>query len=116
MLSAAVGESSPVFEPSFVKTECPGCEMVNRRFAMQRKVQSFCLFLLLVTLPAICQQAASAAGDTEVRVASLLKQLTLEEKIDLIKGVVDFYIRANQRNVLALLRMADGPVVGTRYG
>ena len=83
---------------------------------MQRKVQSFCLFLLLFTLPAVCQQAAAAPGDTEVRVDSLLKQLTLEEKIDLISGVDNFYIRANERIGLPKLRMADGPVGVRNYG
>ena len=32
--------------------------------------------------------------EIEARVDSLLKQLSLEEKVDLIGGVDDFYIRA----------------------
>jgi beta-glucosidase len=40
----------------------------------------------------------------------MLKQLTLEEKIDLIGGVDDFYIRANQRIGLPRLKTADEPV------
>ena len=47
---------------------------------------------------------------------SLLKKLTLEEKIDLIGGVDDFYIRANEKIGLPRLKMADGPVGVRNYG
>src|ERR1700726_1592469 len=46
----------------------------------------------------------------------MLKALTLEEKIDLIGGVDDFYIRANQKIGLPRLKMADGPVGVRNYG
>jgi hypothetical protein len=83
---------------------------------MARKLQSFCLLILLFTLAAVCQQTTSTPGDTEARVETLLKQLTLEEKIDLISGVDDFYIRGNARIGLPKLRMADGPVGVRNYG
>jgi beta-glucosidase len=53
---------------------------------------------------------------TEAQVDSLLKQLRLEEKIDLISGIDEFYIRANQRIGLPRLKMADGPVGVRNYG
>jgi beta-glucosidase len=84
---------------------------------MLRKLQSLSsLLILLLAFPAICQQAPSSPAGTEARVDSMLKQLTLEEKIDLIGGVDDFYIRANQRIGLPRLRMADGPVGVRNYG
>jgi beta-glucosidase len=83
---------------------------------MLRKVQPLFLFVLLFFLPAVCQQAPVAPADIESRVDSMLKQLTLEEKIDLIGGVDDFYIRANPKIGLPRLKMADGPVGVRNYG
>src|SRR5271167_778014 len=82
---------------------------------MARKLQSVFLFLLVSVLPTLCQTQKSSA-DVESRVDSLLKQLTLEEKVDLIGGVDDFYIRANPRIGLPRLKMADGPVGVRNYG
>ncbi len=42
--------------------------------------------------------------------------MTLEEKIDMIGGVDDFYIRENKRLGLPALKMADGPVGIRNYG
>ena len=81
-----------------------------------RKLQSLCFLFLILVVPAVCQQTPSAPADTEVRIDSMLKQLTLEEKIDLIGGVDDFYIRANQKIGLPRLRMSDGPVGIRNYG
>ena len=81
---------------------------------MARKLQCTCLLLLFI-LPALCQMQKSQA-DVEAQVNSLLKQLTLEEKIDLIGGVDDFYIRANPRIGLPRLKMADGPIGVRNYG
>lgn len=81
---------------------------------MSRKLWCACLFLISI-LPALCQTLRSPA-DVEARVDSLLKQLTLEEKIDLIGGVDDFYIRAIPHIGLPRLKMADGPVGVRNYG
>jgi beta-glucosidase len=83
---------------------------------MLRKVQSFCLLFLLLALPAVCQTAPASQAATEARVDAMLKQLSLEEKIDLIGGVDDFYIRAIPRIALPRLKMADGPVGVRNYG
>jgi beta-glucosidase len=82
---------------------------------MARRLQSVCLLLLVFVLPALSQSQKSPA-DVEAQVESLLKQLTLEEKIDLIGGVDSFYIRANPRIGLPQLKMADGPVGVRNYG
>ncbi len=72
--------------------------------------------LLLFVLPALCQAPQPSSADVEARVESLLKQLSLEEKVDLIGGVDDFYIRANERIHLPRLKMADGPIGVRNYG
>jgi beta-glucosidase len=85
---------------------------------MLRRIQFIFLplFLLVFVWPAACQTAPSSQAATEARVESLLKQLTLEEKIDLIGGVDSFYIRAIPRIGLPRLKMADGPVGVRNYG
>jgi len=83
---------------------------------MMRKLQSIVWLVLLFVLPVVCQQTAGTPADTESRVDSMLKQLTLEEKVDLIGGVDDFYIRANPKIGLPRLKMADGPIGVRNYG
>ena len=46
----------------------------------------------------------------------MMKQLSLEEKIDLIGGVDDFYIRAIKHIGLPALKMSDGPIGVRNYG
>ncbi len=75
------------------------------------------LILSSLSCTSLFAQAPSADSATiESRVDSMLKKLTLEEKIDLIGGVDDFYIRANDKIGLPRLKMADGPVGVRNYG
>src|ERR1700685_4520593 len=82
---------------------------------MMHRVRAIFLFLISV-LPVVCQTPNVSQTDTEARVDSMLKKLTLEEKIDLIGGVDSFYIRAEERIGLPRLKMADGPVGVRNYG
>jgi beta-glucosidase len=66
-------------------------------------------FVLFLSFPVLGRPGAPSA-DTDTRVDSLLKHLTLEEKIDLLGGVDGFYIRAIPRIGLPRLKMADGPL------
>jgi beta-glucosidase len=82
---------------------------------MARRLRS--IFLLLAFfICLVSSQAQTSSADVDARVDSLLKKLTLDEKIDLIGGVDDFYIRANQKIGLPRLKMADGPVGVRNYG
>jgi len=85
---------------------------------MTRNLRPFFLLLFLLFLPLFLawSQAQTSSADVENRVDSLLKKLTLEEKIDLIGGVDDFYIRANEKIGLPRLKMADGPIGVRNYG
>jgi len=82
---------------------------------MARRLRSILLLLVLPVFLA-CSQAQTSSTDVDLRVDSLLKKLTLGEKIDLIGGVDDFYIRANEKIGLPRLKMADGPVGVRNYG
>ena len=71
--------------------------------------------ILLCVLPLVCQ-TVPAQANVEGRVDSLLKQLSLEEKIDLIGGVDAFYIREIPHIHFPRLKMSDGPVGVRNYG
>jgi beta-glucosidase len=83
---------------------------------MIRKFRLIAALVLLSVLPVVCQTTQLTPADIEARVEALLKQLPLEEKIDLISGVDDFYIRDNQRIHLPRLKMSDGPMGVRNYG
>ena len=82
---------------------------------MVRRLQFAVLLFAVFVLRGFCH-APQNQTDSEARVDSLLKQLSLEEKIDLIGGVDDFYIRAIPRIGFPRLKMADGPVGVRNYG
>jgi len=87
---------------------------------MTRKIEiCWCRWIvaltLLCVLPVVCQKAPAQAN-VEARVDSLLKQLSLEEKIDLIGGVDSFYIREIPHIHFPRLKMSDGPVGVRNYG
>jgi len=77
------------------------------------------LALILVNLSGFAvwaQPASLSTAAVEARADTLLKQLSLEEKIDLIGGVNDFYIREIKHIGLPALKMADGPFGVRNYG
>src|SRR5256714_457335 len=59
---------------------------------------------------------AQSSSDVERRVESILKQMTLEEKIDMLGGVDGFFIRDVPRLGLPRLKMADGPLGVRNFG
>ena len=77
------------------------------------------LFLVFISSFGVAQEprsATSSDSSVEARVDSLLKQLSLEEKIDLLGGVDDFYVRDIRKIGLPRLKMADGPIGVRNYG
>jgi beta-glucosidase len=86
------------------------------RTMLRSKAQRVAAVLLLFVLPALCQTPLSSPADVEARADSLLKQLSLEEKVDLIGGVDDFYIRDIPHIHFPRLKMSDGPIGVRNYG
>jgi beta-glucosidase len=80
-----------------------------------RKAGAVLAFVFLAAILAIVPAAISAPDGVEQRVESILSRMTLDQKIDLIGGQDDFYIRAYPELGWPRLRMADGPI-GVRHG
>jgi beta-glucosidase len=72
------------------------------------------VFCALAQSPASSSLRSSIEG--EQRVESILSQMTLEEKIDLLGGVDGFFIRDVARLKLPRFRMADGPIGVRNFG
>jgi beta-glucosidase len=81
----------------------------------QRKISVIFALLFIAVIATLVPAASSAPGDVEKRVEEILSKMTLEQKIDMIGGEDDFYIRAYPDLGLPRLRMADGPI-GVRHG
>ena len=85
---------------------------------LKRRLQTLAAVLLLSVVACVGQRQPTPQpqSDVEQRVESILSQMTVEEKIDMIGGVRDFYIRENSRLGLPELKMADGPIGVRNYG
>ncbi|MGC2291917.1 MAG: glycoside hydrolase family 3 N-terminal domain-containing protein, partial [Candidatus Acidiferrales bacterium] len=91
--------------------------MTMRRKATGSAARRFGAALAVVFLAAIVLAAPlahSAPGnsdaDVEQRVQAILSKMTLDQKLDMIGGYEDFYVRAYPDLGVPALRMADGPL------
>src|SRR6516164_3133748 len=72
--------------------------------------------LLLLGHVGAAQATHPSHAEVEARVDSILSKMTLAEKIEIIGGTNDFYIRGNPRLNIPELRMSDGPMGVHDYG
>jgi beta-glucosidase len=75
-----------------------------------------CFLALLGGLSGHAQSYKEAKTPVEERVADLLKQLTLAEKIELLSGTGYMETRGNERLGIPAIRMSDGPMGVRCYG
>src|ERR1700689_5145813 len=83
---------------------------------MTRKWKFVVIAIIATSLATWAESPSSSTPAIEARADALLKQLSLEEKIDLIGGVNDFFIREIKHIGLPALKMADGPFGVRNYG
>ncbi len=83
---------------------------------MTRNLNFLAILLLISWFPAASQAPSTSTPSVEARIDALLKQLSLEEKVDLIGGINAFYIREIKHIGLPSLKMADGPFGVRNYG
>ncbi len=74
------------------------------------------LLMLGVAVSSAQSPEGTASANGEQRVEAILKQMSLEEKIDYIGGVDGFYIRSVERLGIPRFKMADGPLGVRNYG
>ncbi len=78
--------------------------------------KSLAAVLLLFLAHYVAAQNPPSAAEVGKRVDSLLGRMTLEEKIQMIGGISDFYTRPIERLGIPSLRMSDGPMGVHDYG
>src|SRR5438067_10925130 len=86
---------------------------------MRKSLSTILIVPLIGTLALINMKAQSLAPmnrNTEDKVETILKQMTLEEKIDLLGGIDGFFIRGLPRLGIPRLKMADGPIGVRNFG
>src|SRR5664280_825894 len=71
---------------------------------------------LLIALTAVAATPPPAAPNVDQRVEAIAGKMTLEQKIDLIGGVVGFFIRGYDQLGWPRLKMADGPMGVRNFG
>jgi beta-glucosidase len=64
----------------------------------------------------VAAQSAPTKIDVEKRVDSILGQMTLDEKIEILGGINDFFTRPIPRLRIPALKMSDGPMGVHDYG
>src|SRR5258708_35697144 len=82
------------------------------RWFMLRSGKKIAVEAAIAVLFAACglaQTAPTSPDQTERRIDSLLSQMTIEEKIDLLGGVDGFYVRGVPTQGAPRFKKADGP-------
>src|SRR6202158_6379298 len=86
---------------------------------VRRSVRMFCTTItifLCISAHALAQSGSTTPSEADRRAQSILDQMTVEEKIDMLGGVAAFFIRSVPRLNLPRLKMADGPVGVRNFG
>jgi len=88
---------------------------VNAMRKLSSAAAALCLLVSGLS-PTWGQSSAPPSAEADARVESILRQMTIEEKIDLLGGVDGFFVRGVERLKVPRLKMADGPNGVRHYG
>ncbi|HLJ27756.1 MAG TPA: glycoside hydrolase family 3 C-terminal domain-containing protein [Candidatus Angelobacter sp.] len=80
------------------------------------RIAAIAAMAVLLALCGMAQPAPASPEQIERRLDSILSQMTIEEKIDLLGGVDGFYVRGVPRLGIPRFKMADGPLGVRNYG
>ena len=87
---------------------------------MKKLISLLTIAFLFLSFNSIKAQDKSAYANTslsiEERIADMVKRMTLEEKLQMIGGFNEFYIKPLERLNIPLIKMSDGPVGVRNYG
>jgi beta-glucosidase len=79
--------------------------------------RSFLVAVVLISVAhLVMAQTTPSTADVEKRVDSILSQMTVDEQIEIIGGINDFYTRPLPRLGIPSLRISDGPMGVHDYG
>lgn len=79
-------------------------------------IRNFALVLILIFVTQSGIAQIQTNSEVESRVDSILSKMTLDEKLEIIGGINDFFTRSNPRLGIPSLKMSDGPMGVHDYG
>src|SRR5260221_13749648 len=82
----------------------------------ERNILVVAAMAVLFAVWGFAQTASTLPDQTARRIDSILNQMTIEEKIDLLGGVDGFYVRGVPRLGVPRFKMAEGPLGGRNDG
>src|SRR6266850_1860417 len=86
------------------------------KVAGKGRIAAAAAVLIFSCVCSLAQSNSPSSAQIETKIDSILGQMTIEEKIDLLGGVDGFYVRGIPRLGVPRFKMADGPLGVRNFG